>query len=224
MLTIAKNYTVAEDEDFVFRSYRPRKPLGTETVDFYETFEDSVNRVAKYLTYLGLKYKLLTFMEEAKEFNTLLSKGIQSGHIDLYENIDMLGFFYTYGLPKRESITKLTIKLDQKDLSEELCIKYLKAATIINAIYYEHTYKELGDVYPNRLLTLVIRNPSVSLELMILQTYLLSYKIGLKTGKLVENNDLNERVKTALSDYNKKDMLSTQVSFITRAYHSDLLL
>lgn len=224
-MIVAKNYITVEDSDIpFFKSYFPRKSTGNEFIEFEETFEDKANRTSKYITYLGLKYKILHFLDEAKKFNDVLYNGIISNSINLYENIDILGFYYTYCIAREESITNLSIGLNQKDLTESDSILYLKIATIVNSIYYEHIYEVFGEVYPNRILTLVIHNPVVSTDLMLLEAFILSYAIGLKTNKLVRNDELNDRVKYALNSYKEKDNLFVKASFINKIYHSDLLI
>jgi len=210
-----------EDLD-VYSEFYPRTPSSMNLISVEESSVDKASRVSKYLAYLGLKYKILVFLDEAKRFDTALYLGLVENVIDLYENIDMLGFFYTYGLVKEESITKLTIKLDQKDLKREEAIEYLKIVTIVNSIYHEHVYRLIGEAHPNRIMPLVLKNPILSIEETLVETYYLSYKIGLKTGKLVENDELRNRVLNAISTMEKNN-ITEKASFVNRIYHSDLL-
>lgn len=213
---VISNFSRIPDAD-VFPDYYPYRPIGDFNLDV-ESLQQSAIRLSKYITYLGLKFKIIAFLKEAKEFENYLYTCLLTSKMNLFENSTMLGYNYIYGYAQDESITKLIIGIDFSESIEAEYIRLFKVATIVNSIYYEHIINKLGDiVYPNRLLMLKLKGAENLIEKLEIEAFHLSYKIGLKTGRLVNSVELNERIR----GYKETP---SHIMFINKTYHTDFLI
>lgn len=181
--------------------------------------------LAIYLTRLGIKYGILTVLNEAHTFEKLVAEGLISGLLDLNYNMTLGRELIEEG-GIAVAPTHINITLNRHGVASgtiELT-KYVQVATIISAIYHE-LIKEIKHDYTNRLCIIDVHQHSGETEQYELASVITSNKIGIKLNNpSIDSVEVVRRYRKTAETVVVENPSLTQALFVEKTYHSDFLI